>query len=89
MQSLFIKYFPLEPLPAAFAMQLKERVLTEVTLVIKPVIIKPIGEEMQFLIPGLRPLRRKLSRWFSRRFFLFVFMSILVLWLAIFFFETI
>jgi hypothetical protein len=89
MQSLFIKYFPLEPLPADFAIRLKERVLTEVTLVIKPVITKPGGGEMQFLPLGLKPLRRKLSRWFARRFFLFMLMNMIMLWLAIFLFATI
>ena len=74
MQALFIKYFPLEPLPADFAAQLKERVLAEVTLV-----IKPAKGDTQFLPPGLTPLRRKLSRWFFRRFCLFMLISITVL----------
>lgn len=74
MQALFIKYFPIEPLPADFAAQLKARVLTEVALVIQP------GQgDKSHLSPELKRLRRKLGRWFFRRFCLFMLINITIL----------
>lgn len=83
MQALFAQYFPLEPLPADFANQLKERVLLEVTLV-----MAPTKEEFQGLPRWVRSIKPKFLRAFLYRLFMLLLIGTLLSVLGIFFYDS-
>ncbi|MFN8486990.1 MAG: hypothetical protein U0350_05310 [Caldilineaceae bacterium] len=83
MQALFAKYFPIEPLPADFATQLKARVLQEVALV-----IKPTQEEIQLLPRWLNAVKPRFLRTFLHRALMLMLVSTLLLVLGAFFYDA-
>jgi len=83
MQALFAKYFPIEPLPADFATQLKERVLQEVALV-----IKPTKEEIILPPRWLHAVKPRFLRTFLYRAFMLLLINTLLLVLGTLFYDA-
>jgi hypothetical protein len=77
MQALFAKYLPIEPLPAHFAMQLKECVLAEVAIA-----IKPHTTRTTLLAYRLWRLNQQSWHWLITRLWLLVLAILLALWWA-------
>ncbi len=77
MQALFAKFLPIEPLPAGFAIQLKERVLAEVA-----VMINADKTGMISSVEWLRILAQKSSFWFFTRLWLLTLIIGSMLWLV-------
>jgi hypothetical protein len=83
MQALFTKFLPIVPLPADFAIQLKERVLAEVAIVIKP------DKTRMILSAGwVRALAQKSSLWLFARLWLLALITGITLWLVTAFLTT-
>ncbi|CAN5522300.1 hypothetical protein BH10CHL1_BH10CHL1_04500 [soil metagenome] len=77
MQALFTKFLPIEPLPADFAIHLKERVLAEVAIVIKADKTRVIS-----LTAWLQTWAKRSSRWLFTHFWLLVLATGVALWLV-------
>jgi hypothetical protein len=77
MQALFAHYFPIEPLPTAFAMQLRERVLAEVA-----VVIKPTRAKTPLVAKWLWTRHKGAMKWLIMRLWLLVLTTLFALWLA-------
>lgn len=77
MQALFAKLLPIEPLPADFAILLKERVLAEVAIVIKADKTRMISSTA-----WLRTLARRSSLWLFTRFWLLMLAIGVAFWLV-------
>ncbi len=78
LQTLFAQYLPVEPLPPAFAAQLKERVLAEVALVIKPARTSIRGPVI-FLRHAMVPKRTTLTRHAIKLFLISTFLTLLTM----------
>jgi hypothetical protein len=78
MQTLFAQYLPVEPLPPAFAAQLKERVLAEVALVIKPA-HPSISGPVIFFQQAISPKRTPLAHRAIKLVLIFAFLTLLIM----------
>ncbi len=78
LQTLFAQYLPVEPLPPVFAAQLKERVLAEVSLVIKPARTSISGPVI-FFQQAISPKRPPLVRRAIKLFLICAFLTLLTL----------
>lgn len=78
LQTLFAQYLPVEPLPPAFAAQLKERVLAEVALVIKPA-RSSISGPVSFFQQAIAPKRSTLTHLTIKLFLICAFLSLLTM----------